>query len=267
MLQGHFLPSIHGNLFVTQIGDISADQDTAILCLPSIVEELNLARAVVAKQAHYFAANQIPCFILDYFGTGDSAGEFEEATCDIWLDNIIETAQWLMAEHNVKKIILWGIRFGGLLMFAHQQKLHDILPITHQLVWKPITNGKQFAGQFIRIKQSNAMMNNTGEKINWRNQVLAGEHVEIAGYQLTANMLNSIEALKVDQTLTLGSPLAWLDLATEELGPAVARYQDSWQTQHATFNTLKTGPFWQVPEIFDEPELYSLSYQAVSGAV
>ncbi|MCW9008169.1 MAG: hypothetical protein OQK02_09550, partial [Marinobacter sp.] len=70
MLTGHFISSEQGNIFLTQFGEILGN--TAILCLPSITEEMNLARAVVAKQAQGFATQGVPCFVLDYYGTGDS---------------------------------------------------------------------------------------------------------------------------------------------------------------------------------------------------
>jgi len=265
MLAGHFISSPQGQLFITQFGDVS--DDTAILCLPSITEEMNLARAVVAKQAQHFANADIPCFILDYYGTGDSEGEFEQANADIWLENILAAGEFIQKQ-GITKIILWGIRFGALLVLSHQEKLHQQLPIIQQILWKPVTSGKLFAGQFLRIKQANAMMNSasnnaTGEKVNWREQVLAGNDVEVAGYLLTKTMLQSMESLQISKDFQPLSTFNWFELAAKEPTPLTKRLSASWDDTMAKVHCFDCPPFWQVPEVFSLPELEQLTVHSV----
>ncbi|WP_438863391.1 hypothetical protein [Neptunicella sp.] len=259
LISGHFIPSSTGNILLTQYGELS---DTAILCLPSITEELNLARAVVAKQAHIFATQGIATVSLDYAGTGDSEGEFEHVTCDDWLADIIHAGEWMMAQ-GVKRIILWGVRFGSLLALTHQQLLADKLPIVAQLHWKPVMNGKQFASQFLRIKQAKSMMTNGTDKTNWRELILAGDTVEVAGYPLTGNLLTSMEALKVSADFQPNTPLAWIELAANTPTPAVTRYMDNWPSDTCQLECINTPAFWQIPEVFDLPDLYPLSLAAL----
>ncbi len=263
MLSGHFVSSPRGKLFITQFGEVEGE--TAVLCLPSITEEVNLSRAVVAKQAHCFTAQGVPCFILDYYGTGDSEGEFEQANADIWLENIIAAGEFLI-QKGIKKIILWGVRFGALLVLSHQEKLHQQLPIIQQVLWKPVTNGKLFLGQFLRIKQANAMMNNSSEKINWREYVLSGKDVEVAGYLLTKSMLQSIEALKISTDFHPISLMHWFELAAKELTPLTKRLSAPWSDDSAKVHCFDCPPFWQVPEVFSLPELERLTCKAVYQA-
>jgi len=256
MLSGHFIPSPEGKLFVTQFGELGSD--TAILCLPSIIEELNLARAVVAKQAQMFAQHNIPCFVLDYFGTGDSEGEFEQADCDLWLENVLTAGEWLK-QQGFSKIILFGVRFGGLLMMAHQESLHQRLPIVKQILWKPVTNGKQFAGQFLRIKQANSMMNQSSAKINWRQHILDGNNTEVAGYLVTPKMLATMELLKLQDNMQPASSVIWFELAAKEPTPLTQRIIANWSENSVSVYCVKTPPFWQVPEVFSLPELCQLN--------
>ncbi len=260
MLSGHFITSPQGQLFLTQFGEVTGD--TAILCLPSITEEMNLARAVVAKQAQCFANQEVPCFVLDYYGTGDSEGEFEQANADIWLENIISAGEF-MQQKGITKIILWGIRFGALLVLSHQEKLHQQLPITKQVLWKPVTNGKLFAGQFLRIKQANAMMNNASEKINWRESILQGNDTEVAGYLLTKSMLQSIESLQISKSFQPLSLLHWFELAAKEPTPLTKRLLATWKDDLKKVHCFECSPFWQVPEIFALPELEQLTFNTV----
>lgn len=260
MLTGHFIPSTQGNIFITQFGKINGD--TAILCLPSITEEMNLARAVIAKQAQCFANEGVPCYVLDYYGTGDSEGEFEQANADVWLENILAAGKFIQ-QQGISKIILWGVRFGALLILSHQEKLHQNLPITQQFLWKPVTSGKLFAGQFLRIKQANAMMSNSNEKINWRERILAGNNVEVAGYLLTKSMLQSLESLQVSQEFQPISPMAWFELAAKELTPLTKRLSAPWDSAVAKVYCFDCPPFWQVPEVFSLPELEQLTINSV----
>lgn len=261
MLAGHFIDSKKGRLFITQFGKVIGD--TAILCLPSITEEMNLARAVIAKQAQYFANKGMPCFILDYYGTGDSEGEFEEADTDLWLENIIDAGHFLK-ELGVSNIILWGVRFGALLALSYQKRIHQELPVSQQFFWKPVTSGKIFSGQFLRIKYANAMVNNSSEKINWREYILAGNDVEVAGYVITEKMLKSIESLQVDKNLQILSSANWFELGVKEVTPLIKRLSSTWNEDIITIHSHDCPHFWQVPEIFSLPELESLTFDMVN---
>jgi exosortase A-associated hydrolase 2 len=254
-LSGHFIPSSNGNVFLTQYGELA---ETAILCLPSITEELNLARAVTAKQAHYFAQQDLATICVDYRGTGDSELEFDQVTCDDWLQDIISAGQW-MQQRGVKRIVLWGIRFGSLLAMVNQQSLLSALPIVAQIHWKPVTNGKLFASQFLRIKQANNMMSKGAEKTNWREFIMAGNRVEVAGYSLTSGMLQSLDNLKLSADFMPATPLAWLELGATKITPAIARYTDNWDEDSFRILLTDTTAFWQIPEVFDLPELYPAS--------
>ncbi|MFD2167317.1 hypothetical protein ACFSJY_13775 [Thalassotalea euphylliae] len=252
-IKGHFIASSIGRIFVSQFGNTSGD--VAVLCAPSIAEELNLSRAVLAKQCQAFAQQGIDSFILDYFGTGDSEGEFEESSPDNWFEDIIAAGKWLQSL-GYKKLIVLGVRVGALLLAANQDKLHKQLPIIGQIYWKPVTNGKVFVSQLIRIKQANQMMNNSAEKVNWRNEILAGNDTEVAGYTLTKQFVDAMEALVVQADLHWQSPVKWLELATEKVTPATRKFVEA--SDAITVQTLQTPTFWQVPEVFDLPELSAL---------
>lgn len=258
-LQGHFVPAKLGKVFVSQFGDKQGN--TAVLCLPSITEELNLARAVLAKQCQAYANVGYSSFIMDYYGSGDSEGEFEQANANQWLDDVITVGQWLV-QQGYQNIILLGVRVGALLLAANQQQLHQALPIQSQILWKPVTNGKLFVNQLIRIKQANAMMSGDGEKVNWRNEILNGNSTEIAGYLLTADFVEQLEALSIKPETQWLAPTAWLELAASNVTPATKRIIDG--VEQISVHTLSTPAFWQVPEIFNLPELTELGLSVLA---
>jgi len=260
-LSGHFIDSEKGQIFVTQFGEIA--NDTAIICLPSIFEELNLSRAVLAKQAQYFARHNAPCFLLDYYGTGDSVGECSDASAELWLQDVIALGNWLQ-ERGIKRIILWGVRFGALLTLAFQRQLHEQLPIVAQLFWKPVLSGKQFCGQFIRIKQANSLMQGSGEKIDWRQHILSGNETEVAGYLINKSFYQSLESLALDKQFNPLSKIYWLELASSNESPLMRRTIEQWPEGLYSIKCLPAPAFWQVPEVFDLPEIYPVTWQEIS---
>lgn len=256
MISGHFIDSQHGNLYVTQIGEIGSNE--AVVCLPPIFEELNLSRAVIAKQGQYFAKQGKACFILDYIGTGDSQKHYDEVTVDMWLDNVIDLSQWLESK-GVNSVTLWGVRFGALLALVYQKKLHEVMPIKAQLLWKPVLQGKNISTQMFRVKQASEMMQNAEEKVNWRERVLDGELVEVAGYPLNKAFLESLESLKFDKKQQPCSPIAWLELGSETVSPGVTRNIGAWAKNRYLVESQACPQFWQSPEIFALEQGYQFS--------
>lgn len=216
----------------------------------------------MAKQAQYFAAQGLPVCMLDYFGSGDSEGETDQAKADIWYDDIVTAGEWLLSQ-GVEQITLWGVRFGGLMQLHFQQQLHQALPIKNQLLWKPVTGGKLLVSQFLRLKQANSMMQGSAEKVNWRQLIKEGETVEVAGYPLNETLLASIEQLKAETTLQ--SPVTWLELGTEKLTPVIERLTADWPEQELQLQTVTCPAFWQIPETFDLPQLYPMGLKGVKG--
>lgn len=252
MLTGHFLESLKGQIFLTQHGDFKNNK--VILCLPSITEEMNLSRAVIAKQAQYFASQGITTFILDYYGTGDSEGELNNVSSQDWCQDIIIAGQWLINQ-GATSISLWGIRFGSLLAMHFYDELIAQLPLTSQLHWKPVINGKLFISQLLRIKQINNMMQSS-QKINWRKEIFKGEEIEVAGYPLNEEFVSSIEKLTINN-FNPKCYLEWHELGCNAISPAVSKITSSWPETLFSLQYSNTPQFWQVPEVFNLPELNS----------
>ncbi|MBT1064852.1 hypothetical protein KJY73_14765 [Bowmanella sp. Y26] len=247
-ISGHFVPTTDGYLFATQFGPMSKH---AILILPPLFEEMNLSRAVIAKQAQVLASRGMGCVLMDYYGTGDSEGELSEGCALRWREDVVAVGQWMMAQ-GMETLTLWGVRFGALLQLDGQTELVKQLPVTRQLVWKPITSGKTLVNQLLRLKVTNQALAGNAEKVDWRGKIRQGESVEIAGYLLSETLVASLEAMQIPMDEPLSS-LCWHELGSTTLLPAVDKYRLAWPTHQ--FFALPSKPFWQSPEIFDEPDL------------
>lgn len=258
MISGHFIDSQGGKVFVTQFGDASSDK--SVLILPSLFEELNLCRAVVAKQAQKMATNGAVVYCLDYYGCGDSEGEIEQANVQIWQQNIIDTLEWIKGK-GAGTIDLWAIRFGALLAMNTLEHWAGSSVEPTILMWKPVLKGKQFMTQFLRLKQANSMMQGT-EKVNWREKILSGETTEVAGYEITAELLSSIDKLAFPTEIPDSISVHWFELAAKSITPAVIKQTSTWCQDRIHLQNFEGSAFWAIPEIFSQPELQSPSLVA-----
>lgn len=251
-----FIASAAGRVLLTSYG--SFPSRTAVLCLPPLFEEMNLARAVIAKQAQYLAAHGLPTCVLDYYGTGDSEGEIDEADAQLWLQDILVAIRWLQAR-GVERIVPWGVRFGALLLLHFQRQLHEAARIDRQLLWAPVTSGKLYSKQFLRLKQASAMLRNDSAKVDWRQRIRDGETVEISGYPINETLLNSLEQLLLVEDFRPAAFTCWLELGAAEPGPAVQRVLAQWPASSYRLESTATPVFWQTPETFSLPELYPVT--------
>ena len=259
MIQGHFIESAQRKLFITQYGQSNSQKN--VLLLPSIFEEMNLCRAILAKQAFYLNQQGYCVYALDYAGTGDSEGEIEEFTAQHWQQNVLDTVSWLSAQ-GVSSIDLWGVRFGALLAMQSVQSIQELLSVNSILLWKPVTKGKQFMTQFLRLKQANSMMQGQ-EKVNWREHILEGNETEVAGYPINAELLNSVDELEMPKQLAFEVPICWMELSAAKPTPAIGMQNKLWPVDQYQLACYEGSAFWQIPEIFVQPDLLEPTLSAL----
>lgn len=233
----------------------------AFLHAPAFAEEMNKSRHMVAQQAKMLAANGYAVLVPDYYGTGDSEGDFKEGQWDIWRTDLITCAEWLLEQSGVAVISLWGLRFGCLLIQDLINK--SDLTIDNLLMWQPITNGKQMISQFLRLRLAAGLIG-SGEKETvamLREKSHKGDCLEIAGYDLAPELLVNIEDASLSQDPpTLYGDIFWFEICgkkVKSLTPASMRIINSWHQGKCkvTADAVIGAPFWTTQEISSSPKL------------
>jgi exosortase A-associated hydrolase 2 len=197
-MQPLFIDSPSGALFTVFWPPKGCSVNQVVLHVPAFAEEMNKSRRMVALQARALAMEGYAVLVMDLFGSGDSSGDFGEATWWIWLQNIADGIAWLK-QQGAQSITLWGLRLGALLAmdFSHQNPgLVDRL-----ILWQPVLNGDVFITQFLRLRVAAAMMNSAlpQEKTSvLKKQLLAGQSLEVAGYALHPDLVRPLLTLKAD---------------------------------------------------------------------
>lgn len=230
-----------------------------ILFIPPFAEELNRSRHMINRQARAFAKRGYGVLILDLFGTGDSEGTFGEATVPLWQQDILAALHWLGKSSDTPPI-LWAMRSGALIVADLVRQYPEL---TEQLIlWSPVSDGRKFITQYLRIKLAADLTNNTGGNQRssqngirelW-SQLENGRSLEIAGYSLSPDLAIGLSALALNQvTLPPGLSVKWIEQSPIDppaLSPAARKIIEYWQKDGTDISAaaVKDVAFWTLQE-------------------
>lgn len=250
--QPFFIDSAAGRVFALYFAPHGTPRG-AILYLPPLAEEMNRCRALVAEQARTFAAAGYACLLLDYFGTGDSAGELSEATWDVWHADVLAAARWL-EEKTKLPVSLWGCRLGALL--ATDVASRAPARFSHLVFWQPIMDGKIYLTQFLRLRvaflMDRGLPAETTEQM--RAQFTAGESVVVSGYALPPGIANTVDKLRLPDIIGLSNcRIDWLENVSEPSKPLPPPSQKAIEALRQQGHQVNVQPFtsppiWQLHE-------------------
>lgn len=257
-IEPFFLEGASGALFCLYITPETATPQGGILYLHPFAEEMHKSRRMAALQARALARAGYAVLQVDLTGCGDSAGDFGDATWDIWRMDASCAHAWLAAQ-VAGPITLWGLRLGASLAV-------DIAPtlarISRLLLWQPVLNGEQFLTQFLRIKLASEMLSEgqaqSGTK-SLKAMLEAGKSIEVGGNMLSSGMARGLIGLKLSEARPM-TAIEWVEVganASQEITPAGRRVVDIWRDSGAAVHTRTvTGdPFWITQEISECPAL------------
>lgn len=241
-----------------------------ILHIPAFAEEMNKSRRMVTLQAQQFAENGYAVLLLDLFGTGDSSGDFSEATWQHWQRDLSAACLWLQ-EQGALSVILWGLRTGALL--AMDFAAIAPIKIDQVLCWQPVLNGELFIMQFLRLRIAAAMMDKNAPQektADLKQQLLNGIAIEVAGYCLNPDLIKPLLTLSANQID--GSNIAHLSLiemvvsSDKSLSVNNVKFVETWQRKNQAISTMTVvgDPFWAAQEITEIPELITASINCLS---
>jgi len=232
-------------------------------------EEMNKTRRMAALQSRAFADAGCAVLQVDLLGCGDSSGDFGDATWQDWLDDVAQAARWLRARYpqaSHAPLWLWGLRAGCLVACEAAAQIDDKVNF---LFWQPAANGKALLQQFLRLKAAGEMLEGKGKGVieGLKQQLAAGEPVDVAGYRLSPALALGLERASLAPAAH-AQRMVWLETSPRddaELSPAAAAPIARWQAAGvAVQSQVVSGPaFWQTSEIEEAPALIAASVAAL----
>ncbi len=260
------LPGSRGGLCALYFApqrDVPAKGD--VLVVPPFAEEMNRCRAMVSLQARTWAEAGVGTLVLDPYGTGDSAGDFVDATWSQWHDDLRRGIAWL-ERHGQGCQALLGIRLGAIMA---AELAREATCVRHLLLWQPVLSGKTFYTQFLRIRIAAEL--NLPERVKSTNELrqmgASGQAVEVSGYEVGPALGAELDGLSFDaKACAPRTAISWFEVNAEAeatLAPASQQAIDGLRDAGMTVHSCTVvGPaFWHVHERELAPALIAATAQ------
>ena len=266
-----FMIGRHGRLFSVLFSPPEAVRSSrpGVLYVPPFADEMNKARRQAALTARALASMGNLTLMLDLYGTGDSDGEFGDATIDHWMHDLEDGLRFLQSR-GVTRFVLLGVRFGALL--AIRLATREEFQVERVVLWQPVTSGRAYLSQFLRLAAAADMMSGDG-RMNvgeWQDRLQKGASVEVAGYDLNPVLTKQLEELDVAAAGGLsGVAVDWLEVVARSgqgLPPASLRTVEKWLQAGVQVGAIPVvgEKFWIAPEFTTViPELTTATCRAL----
>jgi exosortase A-associated hydrolase 2 len=265
-----FIEGSKGSLFALHhVPEKVSDSTECIVAIPSFAEEMNRCRYMQTMLAQALNKQGHALVSVDPYGTGDSSGDFVEASWEQWIQDTIDATHYAK-QLGYKKISLLAVRLGALLAMAAAPEIENL----HRMIfWQPVTNGKASLNQFLRIKIAASMgRDEKAETTAHLEELLKeGKNIEVAGYDISPELFSGIQAAHYNNHLdSLSCPVSWFTvLASAERKTPRGDLQamDKWREQGVQIDhkTVIGPAFWQAHERTLAPELITATMNYING--
>jgi exosortase A-associated hydrolase 2 len=237
-----------------------ATAGTGVVFCDPFGEERKSAALVMARLARAVAAAGFPALRFDYYGCGDSEGEFVDATVRSRLDDIRSAAGFLGERTGVGGICLLGLRLGGTLASLAASELSDCAGL---VLIEPVADGAAYFGGELRRKLVRQMITE-GRGGASREEILKGLErddavLDMDGFGVRGATYRELTALGIRKgEVRFGGPVLVCQVHfNEKPEPELEAACEAYRAAGAQvdLHRLVLAPFWNRLEVILAPEL------------
>jgi exosortase A-associated hydrolase 2 len=184
---------------------------TGCVLVHPLMEERQDAHPVLRDLADAMAEKGFATLRVDLHGCGDSSGEWEDATIEAWLNNIVGAAEQLRQRTGVESIVLAGLRFGATLaaMAASATRASAVVMV------QPIVRGGGYIKDLLLASITSEMVlhrkaGTTRERLI--EDLESGRTVNLFGYHFTPAQFRAIRDIDLVRDQVPAVPALVLDV-------------------------------------------------------
>jgi len=230
-----------------------------LFCSPFAEEKLNSHR-VFYNFANLLASKGILAMRFDYWGTGDSGGDFEQTTLSSRTQNIVSACSECRKRYNVESIALIGLRLGGNLAL----KALQTAGANCSIAWAPFPDVYKYLYDLLRANLSTQVARYK-KVIKNREQLIAdlkaGQFVNTDGYDLSWALFEQAPDYSLAHLLSENQrhPLLLIDIVKSSKRPTLSLKRLINQTKNVpgnvSLNVVQEIPFWNsgIPQYVVNP--------------
>jgi len=266
-----FIDSPQGRIFVIHRTPHAFKAHSGVVLVPPFAEEMNQCRRMLTLLAEALAASGYHVVLPDFYGTGDSEGEFVEASWRGWLEQLNCTVATVQNDYGIDRYSLLGVRAGTLLVADYLQKSRS--KPDKLVLWQPVVDGAVYLKQFLRLRLASDMLAGSKEEDSHSMMQLlsAGEVVEVAGYALTSAVADGLSSSSLKNIEPDSLPATcWIDLvASEGLLPPLPHRNltETWREANVAMqHQIVIGePFWNSVGIVENHDVVAKTVNFLKG--
>jgi exosortase A-associated hydrolase 2 len=238
--------------------DAEDTASTAALFCHAFGEERKSSALTMSRLARAVAAAGLPALRFDYYGTGDSEGEFVEADVHTRLEDIQTAADCLREKSGCKRVALLGLRLGATLAARAAERMDEV---TGLVLVEPVPDGEKYLGAELRRQLVRQMMTH-GKGSASREEIMQSLQDEefvfdLDGFGITGTTYRQVCGLGLDQVAYDGPVLVvqlhFNEKSKSELEAVCEAYREA--GAGVTFEKLVLPPIWNRIDITLAPEL------------
>jgi pimeloyl-ACP methyl ester carboxylesterase len=177
-----------------------ASEPRAVVLCPPMGQEYMRSHRAYRSLAGRLARKGFHVFRFDYFGTGDSAGESDEGSPRIWLENIATAIEELRESAALERVTLVGLRLGGALAAVAATGRSDIDEL---VLWDSVVDGNDFVRELDEVASPPQACSSPGT-------------VGVLGFPFTDVMRREIQQIDLRKSLGASIPLVSILVSSEQ---------------------------------------------------
>lgn len=226
-----------------------------VFCHP-LFEEKKASHHILVQAARAFAASGVPVLRFDYWGCGDSPGEFASAGLEEWLSDIRAALAWVRRRLGERcPVGLLGLRFGGTLaaLWAENDAAVGML-----ILWEPILSGMDYIALDLRKKLVKEMIQH-GRALESRDSLIgrleAEQGIDMDGYAVTPALYRSLRAVDLRRNpKRWQGPLLVVQVSAHGgVEESVRRFAETYAGAERDVQAVRGEPFWNLVGIAECP--------------
>ena len=243
-INAEFIQGAQGQLF--RLMRTPASVRGHVFYLPPLFEQANQTRHMLTRSAINVYQHGLESIVIDYYGTGDSAGELNEVTLALWQQDIIAQLEEIKQRSTYPIILSVSLSAALLLSDAVLAKIDGLILVQAEF------NGKRFVQQFKRLALAGELNSSASEKSSIKYDELA-----IAGYIMKQRLFDQLSQQNIEGLSSIHQPSCWLEWqgANSELSAARAKQYQMFQenlthkNNNSTFYAVDDVKYWQSTEL------------------
>jgi alpha/beta superfamily hydrolase len=173
---------------------LSPEKSSAVVICAPIGQEYIQSHRVLYQLAILLSRAGFHVLRFDYFGCGDSEGDFEQGSLVQWTKDIHKAIDEIRKRSKLTRVSLIGLRVGATLAL---KAAIDSPYVDSIILWQPVADGRLYLQELIEIHQSDCR----GAAFRKRKLVDPSPVEtpnEILGFPMTSEMRRELEMISLD---------------------------------------------------------------------